>query len=395
MFEQPILSPRQQLVQDAITLMGLAPYVLPPSLDFSLWLKDTLTFGFRQSIPDYGGEILDHFEIEIVEPFQLKKSRNDQSGPGRSDEQPSRELSQSQTKGEPVKESCLMRQTIVTRNQRQQAYFSSLAEKASNEQVEGKSASLPSDATPERSLSTTMSSTKTALDKEKASFLFQKSLNLTVPGQTQNPYLKNSARGTYVGSHLSSKLSNITSLFREVKVPLRPKRVEREAEKPKRSTGAPANVVSNKAQEKTLTSSKSSRKAKTALLPYSPPRKRQKLSSSSTTLNWTTSRVPLFNIDNIESPPRKIIGETPSKPSRRRGDSPFLHKPLDRFPHLPPRSRPSLTVRYDRDEEDASDNISHTYPLDRVPCFSLSPMPQQKDVSSVVAQAAMAARKRR
>jgi len=90
-------SPRQSLVADVRTLAELAPYVLPPSLEFAQWLKSTLTYEFRQTIPQYGAKLFDHFEIEIVEPIALKRSGTDASNASRRSERS--EVSRSPVKG--------------------------------------------------------------------------------------------------------------------------------------------------------------------------------------------------------------------------------------------------------------------------------------------------------
>ena len=439
-----ILSPKKTMVKDVTTLIELAPYVLPPSLEFSLWLKDTLTFGFRQTIPDYGGEILDHFEVEIAEhPILLGKKSNDTNPPSsnRSNKLkgevlfPKELVPQSpDTKGQEESNISPTRKMMEQRHQRQQAYFSSLVEKtSSNPQItDVESASLPSDASvAARSLSTATSSTRTrnALDnstsKEVDSILLRTSLNLTAPAsaRSKNPFLKGSARGTYVGSHLSSKLSNITSLFREVKVPA--SRPKQEAQLERKQKIAPKDMGVGKMKKKNppvninATSRVITTRAK-AGLSFSPPRNRLKsntLSSAATPINTRMDR------DIVTSTPRQIIGETPQKPRLARrypGDyhassrvassmndiipppnlasslsRPWHHKTNNEPVHL---RGPGLKPRYYPPADDGTD----VSPISSrggggPPSFVLSPMPmpRQKDMSSVVAQAAKAARKRR
>ena len=66
-------TPRQALVDHLTALFELVPYMLPPSMDFSVWVKDILSWGIDRTYSEYGSEILEHFEIEIVEPVRLLK----------------------------------------------------------------------------------------------------------------------------------------------------------------------------------------------------------------------------------------------------------------------------------------------------------------------------------
>ena len=160
------------------------------------------------------------------EPIALKRSGTDQSHLSHRSER-------SQVSHSPVKEGTSSsgvtgsptKNLIEKRQKRQQAYFASLAEeiKVSNNSV----AADDESATITGSVSTVTSTSRaSSTNREKDdTVLFKTSVSLTstVPSRTQNPFLKGSARANYVGSHLSSKLSNITSLFREVKAPVKPK----------------------------------------------------------------------------------------------------------------------------------------------------------------------------
>lgn len=327
------LSPRDSLVQDVRLLMELAPYVLPPSLDFSQWLKDTLTYGFRQSIPEYGTELFDHFEIEVAEPIALKRSGTDTS-----------QMSErSQVSHSPVKVTVVRRgnsssnisgdssasptkQIMDIRHQRQQAYFASLAE-------EERASADDETATITGSLSTVTSTSKSAgsVREKDDTILLKTSVSLTsaAPAQTSNPFLKGSARGSYVGSHLSSKLSNITSLFREVKAAPKPKKappakVISKAVEPKKKNNPSLpwkvnNVTSTKAPPPASVTTKSASVASkrkftamssasrmTRLLSASPPKetpyKRPRPGTSS-------FRHVAFAVG--ETPSRQIVEETP------------------------------------------------------------------------------------
>ena len=226
------MTPRDSLVQDIRQLMELAPYVLPPSMEFAQWLKDTLTLGFRQSLPEYGCELFDHFEIELAasEPIALKRSDTDTS----------RKSERSHVSHSPVKDNTTTKGGVTgssssstspskniteKRHKRQQAYFASLAEEENKASAASGSSSIKTDdetATITGSVSTVTSTSRASSKsiREKDDNILLKtsvSLTSTIPSRTSNPFLKGSARGSYVGSHLSSKLSNITSLFREVK----------------------------------------------------------------------------------------------------------------------------------------------------------------------------------
>ena len=65
---------------DLASLAELAPYVLPPSLDFARWLRGALTYSFRQPIPDYDRELLDHFEVDGGEPIVLRRGDAEDGG---------------------------------------------------------------------------------------------------------------------------------------------------------------------------------------------------------------------------------------------------------------------------------------------------------------------------
>lgn len=209
------VSPRDGLVVDIRSLMELVPYVLPPSLFFSQFVKDTLTFSFRQPVPEYGPELFDHFEIEVSEPIALRRSGTDTS----------RRSERSEVSRSPVKDGGGAEGGgLMERRQKcQRAYFASLAEEENNEASMSSNNSNTAD--DESAIITGSLSTATsAQDREKDdAVLFKTSISLTftAPNKTSNPFLKGSARGNYVGSHLGAKLANITSLFREEKAPPR------------------------------------------------------------------------------------------------------------------------------------------------------------------------------
>ena len=148
--------------------MELAPYVLPPSLDFAQRLKSTLTFGFRQTIPEYGAELFDHFEIEIAEPITIKRGGTDASHVS------SRRSKRSEVSYSPVKgddgakgndsNASPTKRLMEKRNERQRAYFASLAE---DEQASGKAGDDES-STVAGSLSTANSRSGGAREKDDA-----------------------------------------------------------------------------------------------------------------------------------------------------------------------------------------------------------------------------------
>ena len=83
----------------------------------------------------------------------------------------------------------------------------------------------------------------TAIEKDDTKLL-KTSVSLTAavkPKSKENPFLKGSARGTYVGSHLSSKLSNISTLFREVTVPVKKAKMKPTASSSSTTTSLLAN----------------------------------------------------------------------------------------------------------------------------------------------------------
>ncbi|KAL3809781.1 hypothetical protein ACHAXA_001625 [Cyclostephanos tholiformis] len=209
-------SARDGLVEDVKLLTELAPYVLPVSLDFSNWLRQILTFGYRQRIPDYGPELFDHFEIDVDEPTALGRTETDPSRPPEESETTISTVVVNCTRGDTSKlngESPAKRLT-AGRHDRQRAYFASL--------VEGeKFSSSKSNAAVDENVANAGSLSKSSARGKDDTLLFKTPVSLTAAARarTSNPFLKGSARGSYVGSHLGSKLSNITSLFREVKTP--------------------------------------------------------------------------------------------------------------------------------------------------------------------------------
>jgi len=226
-------SGKEDLIDDIKLLTELVPYVIPVSTNLSQWLKYTLTFGFRQRIPEYGAIIFDHFEIELVdEPSSyvlLNPTTTTNDIPAVPDKDHERHCNllyacTSTNSESPTK------QLLAKRHNRQRAYFASLVK----EEEEGKALSLNSNATNDNNVTntielqstTTKPSTVTKLstsiqdEPNIDKLLFKTSVSLTAKAssaRTSNPFLKGSARGNYVGSHLGSKLSNITTLFREVK----------------------------------------------------------------------------------------------------------------------------------------------------------------------------------
>ena len=347
------------LVNEVQALAELAPYVLPPSMDFAQWLKDTLTFGFRHAIPDYGTELFDHFEIEMGEPIALKRSGTDQSHLSHRSER-------SQVSHSPVREgtsgssggvtgSPTKQELIERRQKRQQAYFASLAEeiKVSNNSVAADDESATITGSVSTVTSTSRASSSTNREKDDT-VLFKTSVSLTstVPSRTQNPFLKGSARANYVGSHLSSKLSNITSLFREVKAPAKPKPVvaaRKEKKKiepalPKKvNTSASAKDVqpvavaaaasqqrrqpANSKAKRLLSSTPAKETGRKRLRPAETPSFSRSAAASSCVEE--TPRVSSFARARaasscVEETPRQIIEETPAKRTRFRTDRPII-----------------------------------------------------------------------
>jgi hypothetical protein len=314
--KQPKHEPASEgLVHDLRQLMELAPYVLPASLNFSQWLKDTLTFGFRQPIPDYGAQLFDHFEIEVNEPIALKRSGTDNSRQSEKSEVSHSPVKSQNGNGNPnpVNGESPTKQLMEKRQKSQQAYFASLAE-------EEKSASNGADdesATATGSFSTVTSfsrSSSTICDRVDP-LLLKTSVSLTsaAPAQTSNPFLKGSARGVYVGSHLGSKLSNITSLFREVKAPAKPI-VEKKVKATKQLdiTSSSATSSGGVSAPSGLNKRKDVGSAKIQLSSSTPnetPFKRPRPAYNPSRV----SRAPLFAIE--ETPIRPIIDETPAKKS--------------------------------------------------------------------------------
>eukprot|EP00579_Thalassiosira_antarctica_P011331 CAMPEP_0201914796 /NCGR_PEP_ID=MMETSP0903-20130614/4887_1 /ASSEMBLY_ACC=CAM_ASM_000552 /TAXON_ID=420261 /ORGANISM="Thalassiosira antarctica, Strain CCMP982" /LENGTH=1016 /DNA_ID=CAMNT_0048450253 /DNA_START=196 /DNA_END=3247 /DNA_ORIENTATION=+ len=338
-------SPRQSLVADVRTLAELAPYVLPPSLEFAQWLKSTLTYEFRQTIPQYGAKLFDHFEIEIVEPIALKRSGTDASNASRRSERS--EVSRSPVKGSGKSNASSAsgsgsptKQMMNKRQKSQQAYYASLAEEEKASQ-NSNTAADDETATITGSLSTFTSASKSSSFREKDdTILFKTSMSLvasTSHTQAQNnPFLKGSARGNYVGTHFTSKLTNITTLFREVKAAPAKKKVappavavERKRKNALGLDGAssvrmPAATIavaaSAQPRGKYQRKGNSTRTAKTIWLSSSPsksrfqlssppketPRKRHRPSASSR----GGAGAPLFQVD--ETPLRPIIEETPA-----------------------------------------------------------------------------------
>ncbi|KAL3760384.1 hypothetical protein ACHAWU_006176 [Discostella pseudostelligera] len=307
-------SASEGLVHDLRQLMELAPYVLPASLNFSQWLRDTLTFGFRQPIPDYGAQLFDHFEIEVNEPIALKRSGTDNSRQSeRSEVSHSPVKSQTDNATLVVGESPTKR-LMEKRQKSQQAYFLSLAE-------EEKSASNGADdesatATGSFSTVTSVSRSSSTMRERVDPLLLKTSVSLTAaaPAQTSNPFLKGSARGVYVGSHLGSKLSNITSLFREVKAPAKPivekkmkatKQLDTADSSATSSGGVSASSGLNKRKD-VVGSAKTQFSSST---PNETPFKRPRPVNNTSRV----SRAPMFAIE--ETPVRPIIDETPAKKS--------------------------------------------------------------------------------
>lgn len=226
-------SGKEDLIDDIKLLTELVPYVIPVSMNLSQWLKYTLTFGFRQRIPEYGAILFDHFEIEFIdEPSSyvlLNPTTTTNDIPAVPDKDHERHCNllyacTSTNSESPTK------QLLAKRHNRQRAYFASLVE----EEEEGKALSLNSNATNDNNVTNTIelqsttsppstvtkSSTSVQDEPNIDKLLFKTSVSLTAKAssaRTSNPFLKGSARGNYVGSHLGSKLSNITTLFREVK----------------------------------------------------------------------------------------------------------------------------------------------------------------------------------
>ena len=408
---QQLVTPRQTLVQNLITLFELVPNVLPPSMDFSFWVKDTLTFGHRQNIPEYGAEILDNFEIEIVEPIALTRSGTETSRRStRSEVSHSPEKTQ---KKKVVANRCSpSRQIAERRAKRQQAYFASLLE-----EKDGKaSTSINADdslesATITGSISTVTSTSRGSkrshgpdIEKDDA-VLLKTSVSLTAavkPKSQNNPFLKGSARGTYVGSHLSSKLSNISTLFREVTIPAKKQKqttttilannnartalptMSRETvggAEPK----APFNITAKVSKEQHIDSDSEKSKIRAT------PRKRLKVDGG-THLRRAGTYPPL-------STPTRVIEETPAKPrgvnstygviSETPQQPRFRRQQLDLSINNATTRRRRESIARNHHHHQTSNNTSLS-PL--IQYGGLSPLPQKKNV---VAEAAKAAARKR
>jgi len=310
-----IAPPRESLLRDVRTLTELAPYVLPPSSDFAQWLKSTLTFGYRQTVPEYGAELFDHFEIDaVVEPIMLKRNasstsrRSERSEVSRSPAKKGGEGNAGAMSGSPTK------RLMKRRNERQRAYFASLAEESKAPGDNDDESATITGSTITGSLSTVTSVSRSSSVREKGdAALFKTSVSLVLSHTaSHNPFLKGSARGNYVGNHFNTKLSNITSLFREVKAPPKPKPVPAAKKRGKdpelqRSKSLPEkhSAPANQPRRRPTT-------AKTRLLASTPPngtppkRPRSPTASSS----FRKAAAPLFQVD--ETPLRPIIDETPT-----------------------------------------------------------------------------------
>ncbi|KAL9178913.1 hypothetical protein ACHAXT_011886 [Thalassiosira profunda] len=408
------VSPRQSLIDDLKAFMGLAPYVLHRSLDFSQWLRDTLTLGFREPIPDYGAELFDHFEISIGEPITLRRHGTDASQQsGRSERS---QVSHSPVKGDGsaggTKGGSPTNQLMERRTKRQQAYFASLAdeEKANSTAADDESATITG------SLSTVTSTSRASSLREKDDItLFQTSVSLTATASTKsrNPFLKGSARGQYVGSHMSTKLSNISSLFREVKAAPKPKPNAKSARKKapseSRRKDPPERLVAKMPSVVTSTTpaaaiARPNAKPGRRLLPSSPPgetpMKRARPAASS---RAASSRgAPAFS---VQATPGPVVEETPA--FQRAGGRPSISRaivaetPQQQSRVLPtmlwsarPGARQSLNLsrpsqRQARGGSNGSGNQAGAL------SYGFSPTPHGEDVSSAVAEAARAARKRK
>jgi hypothetical protein len=242
-----VSSAREGLIDDIRLLTELVPYVIPVSMNLSQWLKYTLTFGFRQRIPDYGSTLFDHFEIELIDESstnsglnQTSTTTNDNSlilvlpVPNKDDDDNKQQhnlLNDSPTK-----------QLLAKRHNRQRAYFASLVKEEEGKEMSTQSTTTTTSTVTNTTVSQSTTTTSSTVTKPFTSstvhdepnvdkLLFKTSVSLTATAslaRTSNPFLKGSARGNYVGSHLGSKLSNITTLFREVKaapLPAKKKRI--------------------------------------------------------------------------------------------------------------------------------------------------------------------------
>ena len=281
------LSHRESFIKDIKMLAELAPYVLPPSVEFSLWLKDVMTFGFRESLPDFGAEIFEHFEIELAGPIALKRHGTDQSS--RSERS---EISHSPAAKQAIAcnasttgdmDRSPTRQLLEGRTKRQNAYYESLAEdkvETNSLTADDETATITGSMTCSTtgSLSTVTANSRTSkssIREKDDTILFKTSVSLTskTAKEKKNPFLKDSARGAYVGSHLSSKLSNITTLFREVKAPPRPiaeKKPKKPSKRPtadsKRKRGGPEQLMGSSIQVSTTAATQRKSNARNSLL---------------------------------------------------------------------------------------------------------------------------------
>ena len=274
------LSHRESFINDVKMLAELAPYVLAPSMEFSLWLKDTMTFGFRESLPDFGAEIFEHFEIELAGPISLKRNSTDQPSCSISHTSDAKQEKACNASSTGDADHSPTRQLLERRTKRQNAYYESLAEdklETNSLSADDETATLTGSMTCSTtgSLSTVTANSRTSkssVREKDDTILFKTSVSLTskTASQTKNPFLKDSARGAYVGSHLSSKLSNITALFREVKAPPRPIAEKIPSKRPpadtKRKRGGPEQLMGSSIQVSTTAATQRKSNARNSLL---------------------------------------------------------------------------------------------------------------------------------
>jgi len=360
-------------------------------MDFSFYVKDTLTFGYRQNIPEYGAEILDHFEIEIVEPIVLTRS-------GTTDDDTtttSRRSTRSEVSHSPVKKkkaaanggggggSSPSRQIAERRAKRQQAYFASLMEEKA-----ATSTSINADdesATITGSISTVTSTSRGSkrsrgpdIEKDDTKLL-KKSVSLTAavkPKSKENPFLKGSAPIATSSSLLASNKNKRKAVPKE-----KEKKKSGEAAGPK----APFHITAKVTREQ-LNDIEKTRIRETT------PRKRLKVDggTSSSHLGRAGTYPPI-------STPRRIIEETPAKPRRvvisetPQQQPRFRRQQLD-LSHATTRHQQETRVRNRHHTIINSSNSNNASLSPMIQYGGLSPMPQKKNV---VAEAAKAAARKR
>ena len=304
--------------QDITALLSCVQFALPTTLTFSAFLKDVVATPFAAKLSDTVAALYDYFEFDVPSIDQdevVNEGKDDDS----------------------FSNAKVMSADERTKGTRSKGTSFPLLEE-----------SLKSDDDPENSKDIDNANEESEA-KDLDSPLFKRE-PVGLARKSDNPLLAD-GKSTYVGSHFSNKLTNMSDLFREVAVPVAP--IVRNKKRPTGEDNAAA---------ASSTSSTSSRKrlrlASTGVVnnrenaPNLPAPEKTKVVTKTAARPFAAKTAPkpvaVSTTSSTGSRYREIVKETPSRPSRKKrsasADALLSPSPFPGTPARGPQRHPAHLV---------------------------------------------------